>query len=281
MYVCIPSLNAPTNLIYEKIISKCKDKSRFIFFVRPYQYEEYCNAMKDVSIVCIDESCTNIGLTRKFIDNYMRGKVPYYMMMDDNICSLGYVIEGKAISVSKLGIDQDSVFDYIEKIVEYTINHYPKTCILTIRRSAFCHNVVKEKAVSLNSGALPIDVTVINTRYPLENIPETNVIVEDVNYGISSISKGLYIGTIHCIYNSASESHVSRCEPDKNKRLEDTIRISKILEERYNCGEWMKWFMSRNNEYLIAKVNWKKTGLEPIHISLDEILKALEEEELG
>jgi hypothetical protein len=287
MFVCIPSMDRwDDNPIYNKIIKHAKDKSRFLFFVRPYQMENYRNSMPDVSIISIGEECVNIGTTRRWIDNYMRNRgVNVYCQMDDRVCSLGcvYFVDGKANLTDKSynSKNVDCILDMMDRTARCVIKKYPQTAILSIRRRGFANSVSYENLVDLNSSIAAIDdVLIVNTAYPLENIPETDRFSEDKNFVIAAMAKRLYTGILHLFVRDTDEGFASRCMPDKKKDHTYILNtLGEILQKRYRCEEWMNVEWNTKREFPVFKLNCKKSPVPRIRIGFEEKSRILEETE--
>ena len=285
MYICIPSMDRwDRNPIYEKIIKNSKDKSRFLLFVRPYQLDLYRKSMPDVTVIPIGEECVNIGSTRRWIDNYMKNfNVDVYCQMDDRVCSLGTVYfenEKTKITDKKYNITHvDTILDQMEKTARCVIKRYPQTAILSIRRRGFANSVSPECLIELNSSIAAIDdVLIVNTKYPLENIPETDKFSEDKNFVIAAISKERYVAIIHLFIRDTDESFTSRCMPDKKKDHTYILNtLGKILQEKYNCHNWMSIEWNSKREFPVFKFNYKKSPVPRIRLGFEEISCMLEE----
>lgn len=286
MYVCIPSMDRwESNPIYNKIVQHAKDKSRFLFFVRPYQLENYRKSMPDVSVIPIGEECTNIGTTRRWIDNYMRNcGMDIYCQMDDRVCSLGYVyfVDGKAKITDKNYNNKnvDCILDMMDRTTRCIIEKYPQTAILSIRRRGFANSVSCENIVDLNSSIAAIDdVLIVNTTYPLENIPETDRFAEDANFSVTALSKGRFIGVMQLFVRDTDEKFPSRCESNKYERHRFILEeLPEKLYARYNCSEWLTIQWNSKREFPVFKLNCKKSPVPRIKLSEREIIDMLEEQ---
>lgn len=278
MIVTIPSLNRWTgNPVYQNIILESKHPENFFFFVRKEQYEHYREYCDKATIIKIEENVHNIGETRKYIDNHMRKLgVKFYAQMDDRVSQLSTVVlrNGKCACISGRNWCKghiDAMLEDISMIVSAVIHEY-NCALLSLRPRSFANGITSDCAVELNGNISQIDdILIINTEYPLENLPETNEYFEDCNYAISAISKGLCVGVIQTFTKSTIESFPSRCfsnKTEKDKRIKN--ELYPLLCEQYNCGNYTKLTEGKDG-HPVLKLIHKNAPVKRIKISQDEL----------
>ena len=285
MIVCVPSMDRwENNPIYEKVVKYAKNKERFLFFVRPYQVQQYRSYMPDVTVIPIGEECVNIGTTRRWIDSYMRScGVSMYCQMDDRICALGTMYFDKSKTIltdSKYNKSSvDTILDNLERVSRSVFIQYPQTAILSIRRRGFANSVQESCVIDLNSSIAVIDdVLIVNTKYPLENIPETDKVSEDKCFCISSLSKGRFIGVIHLFTKETDESFVSRCEPNRENGHKYILEeLPTKLNRVYGCSQWLSIEWKEKRKFPVFNLVHKYSPVPRIKLSVQDIERIINE----
>lgn len=286
MFVCVPTYNRwENNPIYERVVKYAKNKARFLFFVRPNQATLYREFMPDVTIIPIGEECLNIGTTRRWIDSFMRNSgVPMYCQMDDRISSIGIVsFVGEKTQLSGKDFNRqnvDQILDWMFITVASLLKEYPQIALLSIRRRGFANSVSPDAIVDLNHSIAQIDdVLIVNTAYPLENIPMTDTFAEDANFSVSALSRGRYIGTLNGFVRHTDESFPSRCTDDESERhriiLED---LPKELDRVYRCSGWLEIAWNKKHTFPAFKILHKNSPVPRIRLSVDDLRKITEED---
>ena len=285
MIIAVPTMNLwENNPIYENIIKFSDRKENFMFFVRPYQVSQYQSHMPDIKVIPIGEECVNMGTTRRWINEYMtRCGVEYYAQIDDRISSIDtvYFDQGKA-KVSNKAFSRnniDSILYWISLLCGSLFSHYPNLSMLSLRRRGFANNVKEDCAVELNGSISSIDdVLIINTKHPLENLPETDNFFEDMNYPIASMSHGRYVGLIHMFTKSADESIPSRCFASKKEKDECIMSTLKdIIYEKYRCKDWLVIDWNKDGSFPVVKMNYKNSPVPRLKLSFKEIERIIDE----
>ena len=286
MIIAVPTMNLwENNPVYENIIkNSIHHKENFIFFVRPYQVDQYSRGMPDIKVVPIGEECINMGTTRRWINQYMISHgVKVYAQVDDRISSIDMVyFENSKARVSSKDFSRrhtDDILSGIDKMSCSLFSAYPNLSMLSLRRRGFANNVKEGCAVELNGSISSIDdVLIINTDHPLENLPETDNFFEDMNYPIASMSSGRYVGLIHVFTKSSDESIPSRCfasKKEKNDCIMSTLKD--IILERYQCREWLSIDWNKDNTFPVVRVDYKNSPVPRIKLSVQDIERILNE----
>lgn len=285
MIIAIPSMDRwKSNPIYQNIVLASKQPQNFIFFVRKEQYELYRKNLPEAIIVAIEEDVHNIGETRRYIDKYMKNLgVDFYAQMDDRISQLSYVTlyNGKCDHISGKHCCQhyiDGILSYLETIARVIMRAYPDCALLSIRPRGFANGVTSNCVVELNGNISQIDdILIVNTKYPLENLPETDEYFEDCNYAISAISKGHSVGVIQILTKSTFENFPSRCFSDKTEK-DDKIRnnLYPLLCKKYDCGTYTKLTEGKDGHPVLKLVH-KNAPVKRIKISQSELEEFINE----
>lgn len=284
MIIAVPSMDRwENNPIYMNIVTFSNQKDSFIFFVRKEQYKLYKEHLPKATIVEIEENVHNIGETRKYIDNYMRNLgFKFYAQMDDRISQLSYIqFTGQTPVISNKDycrIYIDDMLSILDDTVEAILSEYTNCALLSIRPRGFANGVTQDCVVELNGNISQIDdILIVNTQYPLENIPETNEYFEDCNYVISAISKGLSVGVIQLLAKSTAENFPSRCFKDKTVK-DDKIKnkLYPLICQKYNCGDYLKLAEGKDGHPII-KLNHNNAPVKRIKISNEELRRLVYE----
>lgn len=284
MIIAIPSMDRwENNPIYKNLISFSTFKDAFIFFVRKEQYELYKKNLPEAIIVAIEEDVHNIGETRRYIDKYMRKLgADFYAQMDDRVSLLSYIqfynrmpcISGKSYCETHI----DAMRARLEEISQAIFRRYPDCALLSVRPRGFANGVTPDCVVELNGNISQIDdILIVNTKYPLENLPETDEYFEDCNYAISAISKGHSVGVIQILTKSTVENFPSRCFSNKTEK-DDKIRnnLYPLLCKKYDCGTYTKLTEGKDGHPVLKLVH-KNAPVKRIKISQSELEELINE----